>query len=662
MKKEDYQKLCQEIWEHSRSYYIENAPTISDEEFDRLLKRLEEIESSHPEWIDPASPTQRVGETLTEGFATVKHRVPLLSLANTYSTEEIEDFIKRMARLLEREELIFSCELKMDGIAVAVLYKKGAFVQGVTRGDGKRGDDITANMKTIASLPLQLYGEEIPEMLDIRGEVFMPIKAFEELNRQRQEAGEPLLANPRNAAAGTLKLLNPKEAASRQLSVVFYGIAGESAGSQYQSHAYLQQLGFPTLAYRARCRCLQEILSFIEQVKNLRSTLSYHIDGIVIKVDDFQDQKNLGNTAKHPRWAIAYKFAAEQAKTKIRNISVQVGRTGVCTPVAELEPVLLAGSTIARATLHNQEEIERKDIRIGDVATIEKGGDVIPKVVAIDPEQRDTSSRPWEMPKICPSCQTPLVKSAGEVAVRCPNRKHCRAQQLRKILYFSGKEGMDIDNLGEKIVERLMQRGFVKVPSDLYGLTKSQLFQLDGFKDRAVQRLLASIDQSRHVSLPRLIMALGIPYVGTGTAELLANNSGSIEALSIMDKEALMSIEGVGKKVAGAVVDYFKDPENRKEMARLFACGVFPQSIAIKRDSAFFQKQFVLTGTLQRHTRSAASMLIKQRGGRVTSSVSNKTDYVLVGESPGSKLKKAKASGIRILTEAEFESLLKKSN
>ncbi|NGX42940.1 MAG: hypothetical protein K940chlam7_01229, partial [Chlamydiae bacterium] len=621
-----------------------------------------EVEKQHPEWVSPTSPTQRVGEMLTEGFKTVKHKTPMLSLANTYNTEEIEDFIKRMHKLVGEKEFSFSCELKMDGIAVSAIYKNGAFVQGVTRGDGKRGDDITVNMKTIASLPLQLYGKEIPEHLEVRGEVYLPIPAFEGINTQREKAGEPFFANPRNAAAGALKLLDPKQAASRKLSVVFYAIAekpSEKINSQYESHQFLQMIGLPTLEYRAKCQTIDEIWAFAEKVREARHTLPYQIDGIVIKLDDLQEQEHLGSTGKNPRWAVAYKFAAEQSQTRIKDITVQVGRTGVCTPVAELEPVLLAGSTISRATLHNEEEVRRKDIRVGDLATIEKGGDVIPKVVEVDPKSRPAGSHPWKMPQKCPSCGTELVRIEGEVAVRCPN-PHCPEQQQRKVTYFAGKEAMDIENLGEKVVEQLMKRGFVKTPSDIYTLTEMQLLQLEGFKSKSVQRLLESIDHSRKVPLERFIMALGIKYVGTGTAELLANNAGDLETLSEMDVEELKDIDGIGEKGAHAVVDFFADGNNQKEMERLLTHGVQPQKLVIKSyaDHPFSGKSFVLTGSLQNYTRPAASALIKERGGKVVGSVSKKTDYVLAGEAAGSKLDKAKALEISILTEDEFEKKL----
>jgi DNA ligase (NAD+) len=658
----EYQRLCQEIEEHNRRYFVEHAPTISDKEFDHLLKRLEEIEKAHPEWIQPSSPTQRVGEVATS-FTTVKHKVPMLSLANTYSKEELADFLKRMTKLTERENLFYSCELKMDGIAVSVSYENGIFVQGVTRGDGKQGDDITGNIKTIESLPLKLFGKEIPHHLEVRGEVFMTHDVFIAQNKQKTLANEPLWANPRNAAAGSLKLLDPHESAKRKLSIVFYGIAEESTGvlkSQHEIHHYLKNLGLPILPQLAKCHSLDEILTFTEKVQELRGKLPFDIDGVVVKLDDLREQKRLGNTGKNPRWAVAYKFAAEQAVTRVLDIIVNVGRTGVLTPVAELEPVFVAGSTIARASLYNEEEVQRKDIRIGDIVHIEKGGDVIPKVVSVELTARTHDTHPWKMPTHCPSCRAAVVKVAGEVAVRCPNSEKCPEQQMRRIMYFAGKEAMDIENMGEKVVEQLFKRGFIKKPSDIYTLTELELAQLEGFKAKSIQNLLTSIEKSKQVTLPKFIMALGIKYVGTGTSELLANRTGNIEELSKMSREQLLEIEGIGEKMANALTEHFADKHNQAEIAHLLKYGVNPQALDVKKfhDHPFNGKTFVLTGTLAQYTRTAAATLIKERGGKVTDSVSKKTDFVIAGEEAGSKLEKAQALGVRVLDESEFAQML----
>lgn len=660
--KQDYEKLCKEIWEHNKRYYIDNAPTISDQEFDALLNRLIAIESAHPEWIHASSPTQRVNEMPLTGFKTIAHKVPMMSLANTYNKEELEEFITRMHKLIGSTHVPFSCELKMDGVAISVLYENGIYTRGVTRGDGKKGDDVTANIKTISSLPLQLYGKDVPEILEIRGEVYMTHDEFKKSNQQRAKSDEPLWANPRNAAAGSLKLLDTQEAAKRRLSIVFYGVAEDSSHkliSQHETHAFLKKHGLPTLPLEAKCHHMSEIWTFAEKVRQARSTLPFDIDGIVIKVDDLREQTNIGSTGKHPRWAVAYKFAAEQAVTRILDITVQVGRTGVLTPVAELEPVFVSGSTISRATLHNAEEIERKDIRVGDTVTIEKGGDVIPKVVNVHLALRPTHSSAWKMPTICPSCGSPIVKMDTEVAMRCSNI-HCGEQKLRQLIHFAGKHAMDIDNMGEKVVEQLVQKGFVTVSSDIYRLTANEVAQLEGFKEKSVQNLLAGIEKSKEVSFPRFIMALGIKHVGTGTAELLATKAGDVTTLSQMTFEELESINGIGPKVATAIVEYFADTFNQQEIEKLLANGVKPQAVQTKEKIAhlFNEKTFVLTGTLQNYTRSAASALIKELGGKVTDSVSKQTDFLIVGEEAGSKLDKAKKLGVKILTEEEFSNLI----
>ncbi|CAF24484.1 NAD-dependent DNA ligase LigA [Candidatus Protochlamydia amoebophila] len=658
----DYEKLCHEIWHHNKLYYIEHQPIISDEEFDALLKKLEEIERSHPEWITEFSPSQRVNESLTSGFKTVAHRTPMLSLANTYSKEEIEDFIKRLQKLVGKRQVEFSVELKMDGIAITAIYEQGIFKRGITRGNGKRGDDITTNMRMIENLPLQLSGENLPDFLEIRGEVFMPRQVFLQLNEQKLQDGEVLWANPRNAAAGSLKLLDPKMVAERRLAVVFYGLAEDSSASikkQAEVPSFFRSIGLPALEHHAYCQNIEQIWKFAEEIRSLRTILPYDIDGIVIKLNDFKDQKRLGVTGKSPRWAIAYKFAAEQAKTRIIDITVQIGRTGVLTPVAELEPIFLSGSTIARASLYNQEEVQRKDIRIGDLVTIEKGGDVIPKVLNVELSQRPLHSQPWQMPLYCPSCGTQVINIIGEVAVRCPNEDSCTEQQIRKLIYFVGKQAMDIKHMGEKIVIQLFQKGFIHLPSDIFALTEGQISQLTNFKTKAIQNLMRSIEESKHVSLERFIMALEIKYIGIGTAELLAARAGTIETLMQLNEEDLIKIEGVGGKVAQAVVEHFQNPKHRQEVYRLLELGVCPQSktVQIFTNHAFQGKIFVLTGSLEHYTRQSAASLIKERGGKVSDSVSRKTNYVVAGAEPGSKLDKARTLGIPVLNEKEFISL-----
>ncbi len=661
---QEYEKLCQLIWHHSHLYYSKHAPEISDENFDLLYKKLEEMEKSHPEWISPTSPTQRVSENLTLGFQAVNHLIPMLSLANSYDKEEIVTFIKRIHKLTGKEQANFSAELKMDGIAVTALYEKGHFVKGVTRGNGWQGDDITANMRTILTLPLRLHGEKFPDKLEVRGEVFMTHAMFATLNQQKMQEGEVTWANPRNAAAGSLKLLNPKETAKRNLSIAFYGIAENEdfslAATQSDLFHYLRSLGLPTLSHTARCSSIEEIWQFIEKIKELRSSLTYDIDGVVIKLDELKEQKRLGATGKHPRWAIAYKFAALQAFTKIKEITVQVGRTGVLTPVAELEPVFLAGSTIARATLHNEEEILRKDIRIGDEVIIEKGGDVIPKVVSVNLQKRPSSSLPWKMPLFCPACQTATVKVEGEVAIRCPNEKKCPEQQVRRLIYFAGKQAFDIEHLGEKVIWQLFQKKLISKPADIFRLDEEKILQLEGFKKKSTHNLLSSIERSKEISLQRFIMGLSIKYVGTAVAELLATKVGSIAGLTNISAASLQKIEGIGEKVAQAIITYFQEQENLLEIEELLNLGVTPKSQKLQLFTGhyFENKQFVLTGTLENYTRAAAATLIKERGGKILSTISKKTDYLLAGKDPGSKLDKAHLLQVKVLDEASFISLL----
>lgn len=656
MTHQDYLNLCDEIWLHNRRYYLDHKPLISDYDYDQLLKRLEAAERAHPEWINENSPTQRVGELTSGGFPVVTHAIPMLSLANTYSREEIEEFLKRIVKLTGKHDNKFSCELKMDGIAVTVHYKNGLFDKAATRGDGKQGDEITSNIKSLQSLPMRIpfHGD-----LEVRGEVFMPHETFKIINQARLKRGEDLWANPRNAAAGSLKLLDPKEVARRGLEIVFYGIAGELPGISTQAEvlSFIKSQQLPPLGMYKTCTSMDEIWNFSQKILAARKTLPYDIDGMVIKLDNLREQASIGSTGKNPRWAIAYKFAAEQATTVIKDITVQVGRTGVLTPVAELEPVLVAGSTIARATLHNQEEIERKDIRVHDSVIIEKGGDVIPKVVEVLKEYRGLDSQPWTMPKYCPSCHTPVVSVEGEVAVRCPNSKQCPEQQLRRIEYFAGKEAMDIENLGEKVVSQLVKKGFVKVPSDIYCLTEQKLAELEGFKEKSIHNLLSAIEKSKKLKLDRFIMALGIKHVGSGTAEELANNFGTLENFLNADIDQLLKINGVGDKVAGSIAEYLQDPANKEEIAKLLNLGVLPSAAirATQIDHPFNGKTFVLTGTLSHYTRSEAAALIKERGGKVSESVSKKTDFVLAGDDPGSKLDKARSLGVCVLTEEEFQ-------
>lgn len=652
MNKDRYLELCQEVHYHNKCYWVDNAPKISDEAFDQLLVQIQEIERDHPDWTDPSSPTQRLGEVLTEGFQVVQHPSPMLSLDKTFSKEELVQFIERVERLTEREEHQFCSELKMDGTAVRVTYRDGVFHQAVTRGDGRQGDDVTAQLKTIQSLPLRLIGSDLPEELDVRGEVFMPRSVFEALNEERDELGLSAFANPRNAAAGALKLLDPHEVRRRQLSVVFYQIGNRIEGltEQYASHEKMKQWGLPVLQEVALTPSIEAIWAFVQKIGGLRGQLGFDIDGVVVKLNEMAHQRELGATNKHPRWAAVYKFPAEQATTCVNAITIQVGRTGVLTPVAELEPVRLAGSVISRATLHNAQELERKGIRVGDTVIIEKGGDVIPKITEVVLDKRPSDSTSWAMPPTCPACGASVIHVEGEVAIRCPNVA-CKEKNLRRFIHFTSKQAMDIDHLGERVVGQLLEAGFVTKLADFFTITEEQLGQLEGFKEKSIQNLLKSLERAKEVPFERFIMALGIPYVGQGAATALAEEAKTLERLRKMSFEELCGIDGIGEKTAEAVVEFF---QLGHEVDELLAVGVKLKAKTLIEGHLFAGKVFVITGTLTQYTRDEAKALLKERGAKVGSSVGKKTDYLLVGESPGSKLSKAENLGVEIMTEADF--------
>ena len=532
--KSEYQKLVKEALHHDKLYFVEARPAISDYQYDQLIKSIEAIEKAHPDWVLANSPTQHVtGDAKTKSkFAQVAHTKPMLSLSNTYSEEELSHFLKRMHKYLEKDVTDFTVELKIDGVALSIRYEKGHLVQAVTRGDGKKGEDVTENVKTIKSLPHMLKGEGLPEVLELRGEVYMPLATFQRLNKAKEEAGDDVYANPRNAAAGSLKLLDTKEAAERGLDIFLYDMATgpEEIKKQSKIAPYLKSLGLPVVDQDlvAVCHSTSQIIDYAHRIEAQRHNLFFEIDGIVIKLDDLVAREHIGMTGKSPRWAVAFKFAPEQEVTIIEDITVQVGRTGVLTPVAELKPVKLAGSTISRATLHNQDEIDRKDIRIGDEVVIEKGGDVIPKVVSVNFAKRKAKGEKWKMPRHCPSCGADVIHVKGQVALRCANPE-CKSQNLRKIIFFAAKDGMDIENMGEKVVVKLSEAGFVTSFSDIYRLSEVELSQIEGFKQKSVNNLLSAIESSKETTLDRFIFALGIKFVGKQTAELIANYVGLLK-------------------------------------------------------------------------------------------------------------------------------------
>jgi DNA ligase (NAD+) len=658
--------LREEIRRHEHLYYALNRPEISDEEYDAVERELRDLEAEFPDLVTADSPTQRVGETPSAEFPTVVHRTPMLSLDNTYSADELREFEERIFRAVGRREVAYVAELKIDGLSMSLHYQEGRLVRAVTRGDGVRGDDVTPNARAIRAIPLVLRGTEVPAELEVRGEVYLPRTRFEAMNREREEAEEEPFANPRNAAAGTMKSLDARVVARRGLDVFLYSIArvrGAAARSQWEGLALLRSWGLRTNPASRRCVGLDEVMAFVEDWREKRGSLEYEIDGVVVKVDDFALQQELGYTSKFPRWAIAYKYPALQAATLLQSIEVQVGRTGKLTPVAHLAPVALAGATVSRATLHNEEEIARKDVRVGDTVLIERGGEVIPKLVRVVPEKRPAGAEPWTPPERCPVCSTPAVKPEGEVDRRCPNAS-CPAQIEERLKHFSRREAMDIEGLGDVVVHELAERGLVRDFADLYALRFEDLvpiFAPKGKKGESLgaRNLLAAIEKSRSRELRRLLFGLGIRFVGERAAMLLARQFRSLAALEAASVEEIDDIYEIGPAVAESVHTWFADPANRRLVERLEGAGLrVEEGEAGAAAQACQGMQFVLTGTLDSMTRDEAKAAIEGRGGRVTSSVSKKTSVVVAGRDAGSKLDRAKALGVRTIDEAAFRAML----
>ena len=657
--KERIEWLRREIERHNRLYYQLAEPEITDAEYDALMRELQELEKRHPETITPDSPTQRVGGAPLEGFHSVPHSSPMLSLANAYSLEELQDFDRRIRDVIGNEYK-YVCELKIDGVGIALRYREHRFQQGLTRGDGAAGDDITANLRTIRSIPLRVPADS-PIEFEVRGEVFIRAIDFQKMNRKREEDGEKLFANPRNAAAGSLKLLNPSEAAERPLTAWLYDLRGITEPlSHFQRLKLLDKMGFPVNPHRRLCANLEEAWDFCGEWGEKRDSLPYEIDGVVIKIDSLEQREVLGFTAKSPRWAAAYKYPARQAVTRLKGITLQVGRTGYITPVAELEPVFLAGSTIRRATLHNEEEIARKDIRGGDTVLIEKGGDVIPKVVSVNMESRPADSQPFVMPDKCPACGAQLAKLPDEAIRRCPNIS-CPPQRLGRIVHFASRAGMDIEGMGESTVKQLLDAGLLSDYGDIYYLKKEQLLPLERMADKSADNLLAGIEASKERPLEKLIYSLGIKLVGAGVARILAERFGSIDALAEADEDALLAVEDIGPGIAASVVEFFANPQNREALEKLRRADIkfeAEKTADIEVEQIFKGMTFVLTGTLKNYTREEASEIIRRRGGMVSSSVSKKTSAVLIGENPGSKYDKAVKLGVKVMGEEEFNKLI----
>jgi DNA ligase (NAD+) len=657
---QNIEKLRKDITHHEKRYYVDNNPQISDFEFDMLVKKLEELEKQFPELVTPESPTQRVGEQPVSGFASVEHSTPMLSLDNCYSFEELKEFEERIKKIIPDDKIEYVAELKIDGLGISVIYRDGYFAQAVTRGDGFRGDDVTLNVKTIRSLPLTI--RETRE-IEVRGEAFLPFQSFNKINQDRSQKGEPLFANPRNAAAGSLRLLDPKEVASRHLDIFLYSIftEGIEQKSQWKSLQKLKELGFKINPHSRRCSSLEEVLSFWKEWSEKRDSLDYDVDGVVVKVDSTRQQNSLGRTAKFPRWSISFKFPARQATTQIKDIKIQVGRTGALTPVAVLDPVKLSGITISRSTLHNEDEIKRKDIRIGDYVLIERSGDVIPKVVSVMKERRSGRETPFVFPSKCPVCRSSVFRPEGEAISRCENPS-CPAKLRESLLHFASRRAMNIEGLGEALVDQLLEKNLVKTLPDLYSLKLEDLEALERMGSKSSQNLLNEIRESKKSDLSRLIFALGIRYVGERTAQALASYFNDLMILSEATVEELVQVEDVGPKVAESVAFFFKQPENVELLNKLKEAGLrFSYTKKGKPGELPLAGQtFVFTGKLSELTREEATEAIENLGGSVTSSVSRKTTYVVMGESPGSKLEKAQRLGIKTMEEKEFSKLVGK--
>ena len=652
--------LREQICYHERKYFIDDQPEISDQAYDQLMKELERLEVAHPEFITPDSPTQRVGGETTLGTS-VPHRRQMLSLDNTYSPEELYDFDQRVRKALPDQPIAYVTELKIDGLGVALLYEEGRLVRGATRGDGEYGEDVTANLRTLRTIPLRLNSKRsIPTVLEVRGEVFIPRDRLDEVNRQRIEEDQAPFANARNAAAGSVRLLDSTITASRPLDIFIYTLGyaeGIEIGKHTEALALLADLGFKMNPYTEAHSSIEAVVAYCYQWTADREAIPYDTDGIVVKIDSLHQQEALGSTAKSPRWAIACKFPARQVTTQIEAIEVQVGRTGVLTPVAILSPVQLAGATITHATLHNEQELIRKDVRVGDTVFLERSGDVIPKITGVLTDQRKGTEETFRLPDHCPVCETPVQRSEDEAAIRCVN-VGCSAQLKRRIEHFSSRNALNIDGLGPAIVEQLVGVGLIRDVADLYALKQADLVSLERMGEKSAENLINAIESSRVIPVAKVLFGLGIHHVGANIAELLINHFSSIDALADASIEDIESIHGIGPQIAESIVDFFSQPRVQEFLKRLKDAGLqwaaeSSESIEVA-DSIFAGKTFVLTGSLSTMTRSEASEKIKERGGKVSSSVSQKTDYLVAGESPGSKYDRAVQLGVPILTEQKF--------
>lgn len=654
------QQLRRQLTLYNHKYYVEASPLVSDYEYDKLLRELQQLEEQYPEYYDPNSPTVRVGSDLVNDFASVAHRFPMLSLSNTYSLDELREFVER----IEREEgpTEFVCELKFDGTAISLTYEHGRLLRAVTRGDGTRGDDVTANVRTIRSVPLVLQGEGWPDYFEMRGEVIMPHASFERLNAERAEAGENLFANPRNAAAGTIKLQSSTEVARRQLDCYLYYMAGEKLPHEnhWDNLQAAREWGFKISDRMRKCRSWQEIEEYIMQTDTERSSLPYDTDGAVLKVNDYMAQRRLGSTAKAPRWAVAYKFKAEQALTRLLSVDFQVGRTGAVTPVANLSPVQLAGTIVKRASLHNADQIELLDVRVGDMVYVEKGGEIIPKITGVELSERTEGCVPLEYIACCPECGTPLVRVEGDAKHFCPNQEGCRPQIVGRIIHFISRKAMNIEGLGEETVELLYDSGLIANVADLYDLQPTMIATLPRMGAKSAENIMRELALSREVPFARVLFALGIRFVGETTAKYLAHHFGSLDAIAAASEAELAEADEVGEKIAASIKAYFNDDKNRSIIERLRVAGL--QFVEAEREvlsNSLEGCSIVISGSFVRHSRDELKTLIELHGGKNLAAVSGTTTYLLAGDKIGpAKLQKATKLGVKIISEEEFEAMI----
>jgi DNA ligase (NAD+) len=658
-------RLRKEIDEHNYRYYVRSEPVIGDQEFDALLEELIALERAFPELITADSPTQRVGGAVTKEFQTVKHRFPMLSLGNTYSESDLREFHERIEKLLPGEPIEYVCELKFDGVAIGLQYESGQLVRAVTRGDGVQGDDVTANVRTIRSIPLKLSAENVPSFFEIRGEIFLPHAAFNKINEERIEIGEPPFANPRNSASGTLKLQDSSEVAKRKLDCFLYALYGEELPFQDHHEALVAAAawGFKVSKHTKLCKGIAEVVAFLEKWDQERQILPFDIDGVVIKVNSFRQQTELGYTAKSPRWAIAYKYKAASASTKLLSVSYQVGRTGAITPVANLEAVALAGTIVKRATLHNEDQIQKLGLHLEDTVFVEKGGEIIPKITGVDLSKRKQESEEVRFIEHCPECGSALMRREGEAQHYCPNDASCPPQIKGKIEHFTGRKAMNIEGLGAETIDVLVEKGLIRDIADIYALQKEQILSLERFGEKSANNLLEGIQQSKNIGFERVLFAVGIRFVGDTVAKKLARHFGSMDALMAASPEALMQAPEVGAKIAGSIVDFFAHAKNVSVLQRLRESGVHMEMKAEDMPVRVSEKlkglTIVISGTFTHHSREEYKTIIEQNGGKVGSGVTRKTSYLLAGEDSGpSKLEKANELKVPVIGENDFLKLL----